>query len=468
MSFALRHTGIAFALGIILPTANVTVAFAQGAGPGGGSAPTGGGGSGGQAGGGGAGAPGGAGGGTTTTTTTQSSNTVQYYPGGVAPTPPGQTLGGGNVQFSSSKPITGPNDRDTFDFQRGSGGGGTVRGSDNSSFIIDGNTTRALSNTGTHTVRKGDTLWGICDSYFQNPYQWPRVWSYNPQIQNPHWIYPGDQVRLRRDAPEGEAARPLQPGQRLADTRRQVSPDTVFLQTEGFIENESENNWGEINGAREDKIFLTDFDEVYIRVLSNRELKVGQELTVYRPLKRVGDGRLVAIQGTVRVDQWNPDDKMARARIIETSDTIERGARVGPLTRRFQVVAPVRNEKDIEAQVITSVRPNTLYGQNQIVFIDKGEEDGLKPGNRLFVMKKGDGFHKTLPAEPAALRIALESNSPAATERVPKPRDESKLPEEVQAELRVVSVTKHSATVLVTASRREIEAGDKAFARKGY
>src|SRR5690606_17540375 len=47
-----------------------------------------------------------------------------------------------------------------------------------------------------HVVRTGDTLWDISWYYFNDPWQWPRVWSYNAQISNPHWIYPGDLVRL--------------------------------------------------------------------------------------------------------------------------------------------------------------------------------------------------------------------------------------------------------------------------------
>jgi nucleoid-associated protein YgaU len=54
-------------------------------------------------------------------------------------------------------------------------------------------------------VKKGDTLWDICDGYFGNPWQWPRVWSYNPDILNPHWIFPGDVVRLRAPGPAPEA-----------------------------------------------------------------------------------------------------------------------------------------------------------------------------------------------------------------------------------------------------------------------
>src|SRR6185295_9150078 len=43
-----------------------------------------------------------------------------------------------------------------------------------------------------HTVEKGDTLWDLSSKYLGSPWYWPKVWSYNPQIANPHWIYPGN------------------------------------------------------------------------------------------------------------------------------------------------------------------------------------------------------------------------------------------------------------------------------------
>ena len=57
---------------------------------------------------------------------------------------------------------------------------------------------RALVVPELYTVRRGDTLWDICDHFYGNPWQWPRVWSFNDRITNPNWIYPGDPVRLRR------------------------------------------------------------------------------------------------------------------------------------------------------------------------------------------------------------------------------------------------------------------------------
>jgi hypothetical protein len=422
----------------------------------------------------GTGAPAGGGGGGTVITGSQSSTTTTgtYFPGGVAPLPPGGTLGGGNAEYSSSKPVTGTG-TDTFDFKHGGAGAGTVRGGDTSSFIMGGGNAQGGSYTGvipdTHNVHRGDTLWGICGYYYHNPYQWPRVWSYNPQIQNPHWIYPGDQVKLRDNSvgSTGPAATPMMRSGSLTDRHRQVPPDTIFLRNQGFIEDES-SNWGELNGSREDKMFLSDFDEVYLRITSNHDVKVGQELTVYRPIKDVGNGKLIEIQGTVKVDQYNAQEHIARARVTETLDTIERGARIGPITRKFEVVPPVRNDKDVEASVLTSVHQHAFYGQNQVVFIDKGSEDGLAPGNRLFIIRKGDGFHATQPTGTNAKRIAIENESPGAMEDITKPRDDGSLPEEVIAEIRVISTKQHTAMTMVTLSRREVEVGEHAFARKGY
>jgi hypothetical protein len=397
--------------------------------------------------------------------------------GVVAPPPPGVPIGGGNATESSAQPVQGEHE-DNFDFGKG-GSEGTAYGDANGPIDLGGQSSRIIGGTGrvgggaipgVHTVRSGDTLWGICDQYFQNPYEWPRIWSYNPQLQNPHWIYPGDQIRLRSgNLSATGASRVVSNGSdSLIEQRRMVQPDTVFLRDEGYVEDESKENWGEISGAPEDHMLLGDFDEVYLRISKNHDVKLGQELTVFRPTRELGTGAIVQIEGTVRVDQWDAKDRIARAQIVETLDAIERGARIGPIRRRFDVVPPVRNESEVTAQVVASVRLHEFFGQNQVVFVNRGADDGLKVGNRLFIVRRGDAWRATMPTDVAAMRIAVESRSPAEIERVPRPRDEAKFPEQVIGELRVLAMHPHSATCILTQSVSEVELGDNAVARKGY
>jgi hypothetical protein len=420
---------------------------------------------------GGGGAQPGGGGGTVVTTPTVITQ-APTYPGAVAPPPPGTPIGGGNT-MSGNK----------FELETGGGSAGTIFGNPHGAgdFGASGRSSYTMGGGGpsfsgvvpdAYTVKRGDTLWGICDTFFQNPYQWPRIWSYNPQIQNPHWIYPGDEVKLHQGgtSPQSQngGAIPVQnPNGNLVDRRRQVVPQTVFLRDTGFISDDDKEDWGEINGSAEDKMFLTDTDEAYMRLGPNHDVKIGQELTVFRPVRKVPGGNLVQLQGTVRVDRWDPSTRIARGQVTESLDVIERGARIGPVGRKFQVVPPVRNEKDVNAQVLASVYPHNFYGQNQVVFIDKGDEDGLKVGNRLFVIRRGDAWRKSLASDVAGLRIALESDSPADTESPPS-INESKAPMEVIGELRILTTRKHTAAALVTQSTREIELGDSSVARKGY
>ncbi len=352
---------------------------------------------------------------------------------------------------------------DHFDLGGGGGNGNTVHGGKGGYAYLERSTeTLGFGVPWMHVVRRGDTLWGLCDVYFRNPYQWPRIWSYNPQLQNPHWIYPGDRIRLRLGTNI--------PGRdmNMVERHRTVLPETIFLRDEGYVEDEAKENWGEITGAPEERIFLSDLDEIYLHIAKAHDVKLGEELTIYRPTRSLGTGEIVQIQGTVRIDDFDEKTRVARGRIVETLDTIERGARIGPVGRRFDVVAPVRNEADLSAQVIASVKLHEFFGQNQVVFVDKGADDGLKVGNRLFVMRRGDAWRQTLVTDTSARRIAVESASPADTERIPRARDESKYPQEVTAELRILSLHQHSATCMVTQSIHEIELGELAVARKGY
>src|SRR6267142_3355251 len=59
-----------------------------------------------------------------------------------------------------------------------------------------------------YTIQKGDTLWDLSQKFLNNPWYWPKIWSLNPSIENPHWIYPGNKLRIVPG--EGGAQAPAQ------------------------------------------------------------------------------------------------------------------------------------------------------------------------------------------------------------------------------------------------------------------
>ncbi len=336
-----------------------------------------------------------------------------------------------------------------------------------------------------HTVKKGDTLWDICDTYFGNPWQWPRVWSYNPDILNPHWIYPGEIVRLRKEGtlvptagPAGAGAGSAGLGTGSVVLKPKLVPSgTVFLRNQGFIYDSDVESSGEITGSPEDKMLLSALDRVYIRLTDDqaKELGPGDTLTLYksrRPVKNKEGttlGSVVQILGTVRVDSVDRDTKLAQGTITESLDVIERGDRVGPVDRRIDTVPPSTNDVEADGHVLATVLENQMFGANQVVLIDKGEKAGLKPGNRLFVVRKGDPWQEGLSSTGAyaASKVTLSTDG-AADVKQAEGKQSADYPDEVIAEIRVIRVRKDSATALVTRSVRELEAGDRWKAKKGF
>lgn len=351
---------------------------------------------------------------------------------------------------------------DGFDLNKASSENGTV-GNENGQAVLEGSGTPEA-----HTVRRGDTLWGLSGQYFKTPYNWPRLWAENPQIQNPHWIYPGDRVRLR--APESNASKIGRA------SMRGVPPSTVFLRDLGWVDDPDKDTWGEIVGAPDDQMILSDQDEVYIQLDDDVKVNLGDELTIFRIVHTMrgedadAEGELVSVRGTVRVDKWNQKTHLARAKIIEALDTIERGALIGPVSRKFVVAPPVRNEKYVEARILTALYPHAFFGGNQVLFLDRGAKDGVKPGNRFLAVRRGDRWVEGLSGASkwAADRQLIEDDRYGEHDRVKTDGPMDLYPDELYAEIRVLNVRDHTCLAMVTESAFEVERDAVLVMKKGF
>ncbi|MEM9489042.1 MAG: LysM peptidoglycan-binding domain-containing protein, partial [Myxococcota bacterium] len=310
-----------------------------------------------------------------------------------------------------------------------------------------------------HVVRRGDTLWDICWFYFNNPWEWPKVWSYNGTITNPHWIYPGDLVRLYPQdlQPSGTATvDPDQPEPEQTQTPLQPTPvrrTELRLRQTAFVDRDELDFAGTVAGSVQERTLLSLGDEIYIEY-TGKPPQRGKRYAVYTRATEVrhpDTGRVVGdyvrILGELEVISVKRD-KRARAIITDSVDVIERGALVGPLQRTFRTVEPQRNKTDLQGTIVAMLGTDQLIGEGQIVFIDKGSRDGVEVGNRMFVVRRGD---------------ALEDRM-SASHNVGQ--DDRRFPSRAVGEITVVQRGKRASVALVTLSLRAIGIGDKVLMRK--
>jgi hypothetical protein len=336
-----------------------------------------------------------------------------------------------------------------------------------------------------HTVHDGDTLWDISDRYFGDPWHWPELWSYNPEITNPHWIYPQDRVRLSSTTQANEESNATQlaavhkgtggafrePSQGLATDlaprvtvpRKLLEGGAIFLRDEGYLDDDQIKQGGEVLAAGEENMLLSDSDVVYVRFHKGQKVTVGQAYTVYHPVRnedRETDaiGHLVRIQGTVLVSSYDQTKGVARGVITETIDPIERGMPVTFMERRF-ILEPARpNRVNVVARIIGSSQPRTLLAYGDLVFLNVGKDKGVVPGNRFFVVRRGDNWQEMLT------RSADQMGN-----IVPVPEyNKDNLPKEVVAEMRVVHVRKKITIAVITRSNTDLAHGDQVEMRVGY
>lgn len=305
-----------------------------------------------------------------------------------------------------------------------------------------------------YVVRKGDTLWAISSQFFRDPFAWPKLWAMNPAITNPHWIYPGDVIRLTPSA--GEQPVSSAPTPETPDKRRPapgVAARGLFLRQNGFVEPAELESAGDIVGSREEKIMLGTLDEAYVAFKEKAPMRAGEKYSVYKPIKTVKHpvtgkrlGEIVQIFGEVEIRSVT-DGRIAKAAIIDSTDPIERGYKVGPLRRQFKIVDPVINNTDQVGVVVDALRPISLIGTEHLIFLDKGKADGVQVGNRFLVVRRGDGYQPVLSSGPV---------------------DDKRFPRETIAEAMVIDLRNGIATALVTKAIKEARIGDRVEARRGY
>jgi hypothetical protein len=340
-----------------------------------------------------------------------------------------------------------------------------------------------------HEVAKGDTLWDISNTYLKSPWYWPKVWSMNPQISNPHLIYPGDMISFRFTGEmtlptgegvgsaegdgsgvaggefedEGETDALARTGKTLDATpenfkeyvklggkyridRFKQIDDTVFdVVTKGFIEKGKFDDLGKIVGSFESKELLATEDSVYVK-LGKVSFEVGEYVEfinvkeqIKHPVTKKKVGSIIDILGRGKVLDVNAD-RIATVKIVKAFDSIDRGYLVREYIKTEPNIKIAETAADIKAVILTGYDPTSFYGPSYMVYLDKGSKDGLETGNMLSVYRRGDGL-----------------------DLLNKKVKKKQLPFEMIGELVVMQVFEETSVAVITKSLTGLEAGDSAI-----
>lgn len=258
-----------------------------------------------------------------------------------------------------------------------------------------------------YIVKKGDTLWGISGMYLQEPWLWPELWDVNPQIDNPHLIYPGDELylvwidgkprlRLRR----GRDVK-LDPSMRVSplDLAIPVIPlDEIgaFLKRHRILDAEDMNNSAYTFSGDQGHLLSTPGDIIYGRGYfpeGERAYGIFRPGDVYRdPITEELLGYQAQAIGGAKLLS-SPGAEVAELRINRVHEEVRNADRLLPLEERvldatFQPRAP--ESEIVDGYMIAVDGGVTQIGTTDIVVLNKGARDGLEIGHVLAIYQTGE------------------------------------------------------------------------------
>ena len=273
-----------------------------------------------------------------------------------------------------------------------------------------------------YTVKPGDTLWGLSRKFSDSPYLWPDLWSGNPQIRNPHRIYPGERIRLYRredvsvitspvaEPPAAAAVEPVVPFEPQAPPAPEPSPEPLQemprsglgtftysgIEQVGFIRLTPVAPYGKIVSVKGTKDMISTNDIVYIDKEGDHLLPPGRRYSVFRYVSKVYDTHTGEFYGTQHfilgvVEIIRSEEDFAVGEVIKSYLNIRKGDLLMPFERRTAIIEKQMPPPGIAGEVIMAEYQNAIIGDRETVFINRGAADGIRPGHIFDIFYQESG-----------------------------------------------------------------------------
>lgn len=345
---------------------------------------------------------------------------------------------------------------------------------------------------GTYTVVKGDTLWDISGRFLKEPWRWPEIWNMNrDQIKNPHWIYPGDVIKLTFDA-DGRPVLSIASGggtdgsgvvggtvklspQVRVDSLALAIPSipsraiAPFLSLPLVVDEGALQNAPKIVATEDSRVIIGAGNTAYAVGLNP---KMGIKWQVYRPGRELVDpvtkevlGYEASYLGDSRVSRFGESSTLE---IVRSTQEINRGDRLTPTVEStLPSYSPRAPEKSIKGSIVSVFGSVDEGAQYSIVALSLGKREGVEIGHVLATHQRGEVVStkdtiggSTFGSGLRSLLTAATSDSSAKPEESTVVASEVKLPDERNGLVFVFRVFEKVSYGLVMSSRRPIKVGD--------
>ena len=286
-----------------------------------------------------------------------------------------------------------------------------------------------------YVVVKGDTLWDISARFLRDPWLWPEVWYVNPQIENPHLIYPGDiislvyvdgqpQLRLQRGGRPTIKLSPRVRAERIDQAIPTIPIDAIkqFLTRPLVVEKDELANAPYIVESADEHLITGAGDRIYVRGIDGEDYR---SYNVVRPGDAYVDpdtGEVLGYEALFLADaQVQRFGDPATLKVVRSEREAGIGDRLVPVLNEeiHTTFYPRAPEGSVDGRIISVVDGVSQIGQYAVVTINRGKREGLEPGHVLRVWQAGETIidqvsarkndKVTLPDEEAGLLLVFRS-----------------------------------------------------------
>jgi LysM domain-containing protein len=255
-----------------------------------------------------------------------------------------------------------------------------------------------------YTVQEGDTLWDIAAVFLRDPWYWPEVWYVNPQVENPHLIYPGDILSLvsidgrQRIVNRQLSAYRMSPQARVTPLTEAIASIpyeqiSAFLSKGIVLEKAQADQLPYVVAVRGEHMIAAAGNQIYVR--GGEATPTGTRYSVVHvgdKLVDPDDGKVIGYQGIyVGEGALSRGGDPATVALTETNREALEGDRLIPETVDIPLnFFPKSPSIEVNGRIISVVDGVSLIGQYQVVVLNRGARNGLAPGDVLTVFQDGE------------------------------------------------------------------------------